>query len=146
MPYFNNSCDFFNQEREIPCVTQGVLSNYQEQQPATTGTMPAIPLPTEMQGGSMYGGVPAVFPTQAEPSAMQIPQTVQNPYYLAGKLRRYIGRDVRVEFLIGTNGPLIDRIGTLLEVGASYIIIRPIRSDDVLICDLYAIKFVSVYQ
>ena len=51
----------------------------------------------------------------------------------------------RVEFLIGTNGPLVDRIGTLLEVGASYIVLRLYMTNDIIICDLYSIKFVTVY-
>lgn len=116
-------------------------SPYYQAQPAAT----AIDLPTGIPSGPPYGGIPSAPISPAAPSEIQIPQTVQNPYYFAGKLRSYIGRDVRVEFLIGTNGPLVDRLGTLLEVGASYITIRPIRTDDILICDLYSIKFVTVY-
>lgn len=114
-------------------------------QPTTPGTSPGMNLPTGIPTGPPLGGVPPTTTAPATPSELQVPQTVQNPYFLAGKLRSYIGKDVRVEFLMGTNGPLIDRIGTLLEVGASYIIIRPIRTDDTLVCDLFSIKFVNVY-
>lgn len=72
------------------------------------------------------------------------PATIDNVAYTAGFLRTQIGRKVRVEFLIGTNGPLVDRTGTLRYVGVSYIILQPIDSDDLMMCDLYSIKFVTI--
>ena len=48
------------------------------------------------------------------------PETLRNPTYTPGYLREHIGKLVRVEFLIGTNG-LTYRTGVLVEVGASYI-------------------------
>ena len=41
-------------------------------------------------------------------------------------------------------GPLVDRTGTLLAVGASYILLRLIESDDIMMCDIYSIKFVTI--
>ena len=58
-------------------------------------------------------------------------------------LRQYIGRLVRVEFLIGTNF-LEDRIGILLEVGNSYIVLRSIQDGNLIYCDIYSIKFVTI--
>lgn len=86
---------------------------------------------------------------QAVTTAMPIvpggtPSTVQSPYYTAGFLTKYIGQNMRVEFLIGTSGALVDRAGTLVEVGASYIVLQPFFSDDLLMCDLYSIKFVNI--
>ena len=113
-------------------------------QAVTSGTPgPSVFGETPQMGGQMSG---QMMNAQIKVPTMQAPQSVQNPYYFAGYLRKYIGRDVRVEFLIGTNGPLIDRTGTLLEVGASYIVLRLIRSDDTQVCDLYSIKFVTVYR
>jgi hypothetical protein len=83
--------------------------------------------------------------TTAQPLAMQTPTTVESPYYTAGFLRNFIGKTMRVEFLIGTSGALVDRTGVLMEVGASYIVLQPSFSDDLLMCDLYAIKFVTIY-
>ncbi len=83
--------------------------------------------------------------TGTQPLAMQTPTTVESPYYTAGFLRNFIGKTMRVEFLIGTTGALVDRTGELMEVGASYIVLRPAFSDDLLMCDLYAIKFVTIY-
>ncbi len=53
---------------------------------------------------------------------------------------------MRVEFLIGTSGALVDRVGTLVEVGASYIVLRPLFANDLVMCDLYSIKFATIYS
>ena len=80
------------------------------------------------------------------PSPSDAPESVQNPYYAAGFLKNYIGREMRVQFLIGANGALVDRTGTLMEVGASFIVLRPTETDDLLMCDLFSIKFVTIYR
>ncbi|OGO85039.1 MAG: hypothetical protein A2Y24_05245 [Clostridiales bacterium GWE2_32_10] len=76
----------------------------------------------------------------------QTPQILKGIYYIPGFLKTQIGKMLRVEFLVGSTGPLVDRIGTLLSVGASYILLRPIGTDDTLLCDIYSIKFVTVYS
>ena len=75
-----------------------------------------------------------------------IPTTMESDLYFTGILREYIGQRMRVQFLIGTTGPLIDITGQLLQVGANYIILQPIETDDHMICDLYSIKFVTIYK
>lgn len=65
--------------------------------------------------------------------------------YLQGYLKTQIGKKVRVEFLIGTD-TLQDRLGTLMDVAISYIIIREEETDDLLMCDMYSIKFVTIYK
>lgn len=77
---------------------------------------------------------------------MPAPDTVRNPYYTAGFLRQYIGHNMRVEYLLGTNGPLVDRTGRLVDVGANYIVLQPLLSDELLMTDLYSIRFVSIYD
>lgn len=144
MSCFSNSYSSLNTQREMPYVPYGTTAYYQAQ-PMVPGVTPAQALPTGIPSGPPYGGAPLITAAPVTPPAAQPPQTVQNPYYTAGYMRKYIGRDMRIEFLIGTGGPLIDRIGTLLEVGASYIVLRPFRTNDTLICDLYSIKFVTVY-
>ncbi len=64
--------------------------------------------------------------------------------YTQGYLKTQIGRRVKIEFLIGTN-MLVDREGTLVDVGISYVIINEIETDDLLLCDIYSIKFVRFY-
>ena len=72
-----------------------------------------------------------------------IPETLSNPIYTPGFLREQIGKLMRVEFLIGTNN-LVDRIGILQDVGASYILLRSLESDSLVYCDIYAIKFITI--
>ena len=102
--------------------------------------------------------VPSVYPTTAPalpsgyptgpsttivaPPGEQAPQTVQSTLYTPGYLRTQIGKKIRVEFLIGT-ATLIDRSGTLVGVGTSYILIQPVGTDDIMLCDIYSIKFVT---
>jgi hypothetical protein len=106
---------------------------------AATSTGPAVPVstpsvPTQMQG---------VMQTSATLPGNQVPSTVENPFFTPGFLRTQIGRKMRVECLLGTN-LLTDRTGTLVAVGASYIVLRLIDSDDLMMCDIYSIKFVTL--
>lgn len=113
---------------------------------STFGLQQATPsLPTGIPAG---GAGSAAVPTGPIPGgvtshASQVPVTVENTLFTPGFLRTQIGRRIRVEFLIGTN-LLTDRTGTLLGVGASYILLRPIDSDDIMMCDIYSIKFATI--
>ena len=71
------------------------------------------------------------------------PEILTNNIYTPAFLREQIGKLMRVEFLIGTNN-LTDRIGILEDVGASYILLRSVESDNIIYCDIYAIKFVTI--
>ena len=71
------------------------------------------------------------------------PEILTNNIYTPAFLREQIGKLMRVEFLIGTNN-LTDRIGILEDVGASYILLRSVESDNLIYCDIYAIKFVTI--
>lgn len=71
------------------------------------------------------------------------PEILTNPIYTPAFLRTQIGRLMRVEFLIGTNN-LVDRIGILEDVGASYILLRSFENDSLVYCDIYAIKFITI--
>ena len=73
------------------------------------------------------------------------PEIITNNIYTPAFLREQIGKLVRVEFLIGTNN-LTDRIGILEDVGASYILLRAIESGNLLYCDIYSIKFVTISE
>ncbi len=104
-----------------------------------------VPTPSNMSNGltNNQTGQTVITP---ESLAGRTPTTVESPYYTAGFLKNFIGKNMRVEFLIGTSGALVDRTGELVEVGASYIVLRPLLSDDLLMADLYSIKFVTIYQ
>lgn len=71
------------------------------------------------------------------------PEILTNSIYTPAFLREQIGKLMRVEFLIGTNN-LVDRIGILEDVGASYILLRSLESDSLVYCDIYSIKFVTI--
>ncbi len=72
-----------------------------------------------------------------------MPETLTNSIYTPAFLRNYIGKLLKVEFLIGTC-TLQDRIGILLDVGASYIVLRSVQDNNLLYCDIFSIKFVTI--
>ena len=71
------------------------------------------------------------------------PELLTNNIYTPGFLRENIGKLMRVEFLIGTN-TLTDRIGILEDVGASYILLRSLQSNEITFADIYSIKFITI--
>lgn len=70
--------------------------------------------------------------------------TILGKEYTQGYLKSIIGKRIRVMFLIGTN-IIQDRDGILQEVGISYIVIKETETNNLVLCDIYAIKFVTVY-
>ncbi len=71
------------------------------------------------------------------------PEILTNSIYTPAFLREQIGKLMRVEFLIGTNN-MVDRIGILQDVGASYILLRSFENDSLVYCDIYSIKFITI--
>lgn len=111
---------------------------------------PSIQTPTGYPSGPVYSQfpVPSSFPVSQQSMVQNgndpAADTVMSIEYTQGYLRTQIGRKVKVEFLIGTS-MLVDREGTLVDVGTSYIIIQETETDDLLLCDMYSIKFVRFY-
>ena len=70
---------------------------------------------------------------------------VNNPLYNQGWLQSQIGKYIRVSFLLGTN-TFQDRAGTLQEVGISFIVLKEIGTNNLIMCDIYSIKFVTVFD
>jgi hypothetical protein len=70
-------------------------------------------------------------------------EILTNNIYTPAFLREQIGKLVRVEFLIGTNN-LVDKIGILQDVGASYILLKSLESNTTTYADIYSIKFVTI--
>ena len=71
------------------------------------------------------------------------PEILTNNIYTPAFVRENIGKLMRVEFLIGTNN-LVDRTGILIDVGASYILLRALESDVITYADIYSIKFITI--
>lgn len=73
---------------------------------------------------------------------MAMPETLMSATYVPGFLRTQIGKPIRVEFYIGTQ--MTDRVGKLVEVGASYILLEEFSGNATIMCDLFSIKFVTI--
>jgi hypothetical protein len=104
----------------------------------TAPTAPTAPIATTATT-DLTSLLAPITPT-TQPPAM----TLESTQYLNGALRTLIGRKVTVSFLIGTN-TYQDRSGTLVGVGANYIILQDATTNSVVFCDYYTIKFVTVY-
>lgn len=72
------------------------------------------------------------------------PITPESMQYLNGFMRTQIGRRVEVEFLVGTNNTEIKN-GFLIGVGANYILLNDIETDDLITADFYNIKFMRFF-
>lgn len=69
------------------------------------------------------------------------PVTQESIQYLNGFMRTQIGRRAQFQFQIGS-GDLVEKDGFLLGVGANYILINEIGTNDITACDFYNIKFI----
>lgn len=74
-----------------------------------------------------------------------VPPVVSNRLYTQGWMVEHIGQYIKVEFLIGTS-MWIDREGVLKEVGISYFVIQESGTNDLVMCDIYAVKFVRIFD
>ena len=71
------------------------------------------------------------------------PPPVSDKDYIPGYLKTLIGRNIRAEFIIGTN-QFVDKAGILREVGANYFVLEDYISHAMIMSDLYSVKFVTV--
>lgn len=99
-------------------------------------------MPQDMTQNTGMSPVPATPMNMVADTAE--PETLANPIYTPAYLRRNIGKVIRVEFLIGDN--MTDRVGRLVEVGASYIVLEVAAQFTHIMCDLYSIKFVTILE
>lgn len=116
--------------------------------PPGAGMQPAFPPGAGIQPAFPPGGMPAVMPpSPQQPVDFEIepgPPVMTDRGYIQGYLRTVIGRRVKIEFILGTN-MFIDREGILVDVGIDHVVIRETETDDLLLADLYSIKFVRIY-
>lgn len=78
------------------------------------------------------------------PAAEPVPDR-NGQYYMAEYLGQFIGQCIGVQMFLGCGCQLIDRIGVLIEVGNGYIVLETCRQD-LLLCDLDSVKFISIYR
>ena len=72
------------------------------------------------------------------------PVTPESIQYLNGFIRTQIGRRITATFLVGSN-LIEEKTGFLLGVGANYILINELDTNDLTACDFYNIKFIKFY-
>lgn len=102
------------------------------------GTRPNQTVPPRQGRSNGPGPMPGTMPLD-----MQGPPAVTDRQYIPGYLASLIGRTIRAEFLVGTNS-FIDRTGVLREVGVNYFVLEDTLSRQLVMCDLYSVKFVTV--
>ncbi|MGV8981750.1 hypothetical protein [Clostridium sp.] len=125
-------------------------NNFNGTQPWNNGPMffepPMMPLPNlDSIDYSRQKPIPETSPINQDFQMAPVPPVVNNPLYTQGWLVGHIGKYIKIEFLIGTN-MLIDREGILKEVGVSFIVIQETGTNDMLMCDIYSIKFVRIFS
>ena len=100
-------------------------------------------------GMAMIGDLPISRTSRQENNMSLIPQdnqnlpkSLKNTAFLPAFLSKHIGKLVKIESLIG--GKLEPRIGILLTVGANFIVLRQMRSNNTMICDSSLIKYATI--
>ena len=76
------------------------------------------------------------------PTASQMPEKLSNSAFFSAYLRNHIGKLIKVESLIGNC--LESRTGTLIQVGADYIVIKLYKSCSTTVCDGPSIKYITI--
>ena len=77
-----------------------------------------------------------------QPAAALLPQNLSDGSFMPGYLRNHIGKLIRVESLIG--GSLERRTGTLMQVGADFIVIKLCETCASLVCEAGSIKYITI--
>lgn len=152
--YTPNNTSPSNLNNRVPTLEE--IAGYHAQNPRSAEHVPqfnqtrgqSVPL-TDINAGGGFTQISAQQPTTnplspLTPTNQPPPISGESLQYLNGFLRTQLGRTVTVEFLIGAN-TLVDRTGVLLAVGANYILINEIQTDDITACDFYNIKFIRFY-
>ena len=62
--------------------------------------------------------------------------------YIPGYLASLIGKNVKAEFVVGSN-QYVEKTGMLIDVGVNYFVLLDTNTRTTIMCDLYAVKFVT---
>ena len=71
-----------------------------------------------------------------------VPETLTNPVFLPAFLKNHIGKLVKIESLIGDC--LQAKVGTLLQVGADFVVIKLNQNCSSMVIEGRSIKFITV--
>lgn len=139
-------------ERKLQTLEQGykegVIAKFPEEAPPSPSEVTVPPQPTA-QGGGIGMGVGNAQITSPSLAAITeynqpFPVTGESIQYLNGFMRTQIGRRIELQMLVGSD-TLVTKEGFLLGIGANYILINEIGTNDLTSCDFYNIKFVRYF-
>jgi hypothetical protein len=147
-PMFRSPEEYDEEMRAENIKNQSSMSSGMQQgfQPGmATDMMQGMLTGTGIEPGTEMGLDSGTLPGLGiNPATSQMQPSIFDPTFLQGYLRQNIGKRVRVEFLIGTN-ILTDRSGTIIDVGSSYLVLRDFAGTRV-VCDMYSVKFVNIFD
>lgn len=75
-------------------------------------------------------------------SKSYVPETLTNPVFLPAYLKNHIGKLVKIESLVGDC--LQTKMGTLLQVGADFVVIKLNQNCQSLVIEGRGIKFITI--
>lgn len=131
-----------------PNATYDIEANYQAGLPydnqVTQDSFVSTPTTTLNQTTDISDQISQVADTQITDFSNPFPVTAESIQYLNGFIRTQIGRRISVTFLVGSN-TLEEKNGYLLGVGANYILINEIDTNDLTACDFFNIKFIRFF-
>ncbi len=111
--------------------------NYYENYLKKSGGARTVPA-----AGNESGGYKMTVENGNRGSGRTLPPALCDTSYLPGYLCTMIGKLVRVESLIGRC--LESRVGTLMQVGADFIVIKLYQSCSTMICEASSVKYITV--
>lgn len=134
--YRQDTSDVYNDEMYVPIDDSSELEDYKNQDTETFNNRGVTAVQNQVtsfeQSQELFSTAPG------SPRILGIE-------YTQGYLRTIIGKRVTVTFLLGTSS-LTDRSGILTRVGISYIILRQTQTNTDVLCDIYSIKFVNIFD
>lgn len=127
--------------------TTATFPEHLTQQPisASTENIPPQQISTNMVSTPMSGSSAAGAELSPITEYNQVfPVTGESIQYLNGFMRTQIGRRIELQMLVGSDN-LVTKEGYLLGIGANFILINEIGTNDITSCDFYNIKFVRYF-
>ena len=145
--------DSFQNTSNLPDITTDYPTgvpydiDYNSNLPATSNQFTSTPTTTLQASMNMTQPLAqgeGVSSTTITDFSNPFPVTAESIQYLNGFIRTQIGRRVTVTFLVGST-QLEEKSGFLLGVGANYILLNELDTNDLTACDFYNIKFIRFY-
>ncbi|MGN1131782.1 MAG: hypothetical protein ACI4RL_02660 [Ruminococcus sp.] len=125
-------------ENAFPSTGEENLSNVTN--PGTTATGRMVPISSPMRTNLETSSETQPIEEYNQPFLVN----AQNIQYLNSFARTQVGRMVQVNFLVGST-TMLTLEGTLLGVGANFLMINERGTNDITTCDFYSIKYMRFY-